>query len=51
MNSFSAAMPYSFSQSAHGGDTRRVVGLSPRLSLRRAKTACPEPTAANSLDL
>jgi hypothetical protein len=25
-------------------------GLSPQLSLRRAKTACPEPTPANSLD-
>jgi hypothetical protein len=35
---------------AHGGDTRRVVELSPRLSLRRAKTAYPEPTPANSLD-
>ena len=27
------------------------VELSPRLSLRRAKTACQEPTPANSLDL
>ena len=31
------------------GDSLRVE-LSPRLSLRRAKTACPEPTPANSLD-
>ena len=35
---------------AHGDDTRRVVELSPRLSLRRTKTAYPELTAANSLD-
>jgi hypothetical protein len=28
----------------------RAGELSPRLSLRRAKTACPEPTPANSLD-
>jgi hypothetical protein len=35
---------------AHRGGTRCVVELSPRLSLRRPKTACPEPTPANSLD-
>jgi hypothetical protein len=33
-----------------GGDTRRILELSPRLSLRRAKTATPESTLANSLD-
>jgi hypothetical protein len=32
---------------------RRIatISLSPRVSLRRAKTACPEPTPANSIDL
>jgi len=34
-----------------GGDSRGVSNLSPRLSLRRAKRARPEPTPANSLDL
>ena len=33
-----------------GCNTRRVWNC-PQLSLRRAKTACPEPTPANSLDL
>ena len=31
--------------------TRRVIELSPRLSLRRDKTASREPTPANSIDL
>jgi hypothetical protein len=37
--------------SAQRTGTRRVVELSPRLSLRRDKTASRKPTPANSIDL